>query len=198
MLTLDLKHNILRPFFLSIVLLTLVPVLAGTANLDRISSAVPLEMFVSLLGIVMLTPVFQPEQDRDISNLIFSKFMNPIRIWLTRALCSLVLLGLLISLFSAYMALRGCDMTIGLAAGTLADAIFLGSLGMAASALCNNTVTGYMIPLVYYAVNYGAGNRLGNFYLFSMTAGNYSAKIWMLSAGLLLGAGSLFVRRLRR
>ena len=65
MLKLDLKHNVLRPFFLSVILLALVPLLAGTANLDQNSSAVPLEMFVALLGIVMLTPVFQPEQDRE-------------------------------------------------------------------------------------------------------------------------------------
>ena len=198
MLKLDLKHNVLRPFFLSVILLALVPLLAGTANLDQNSSAVPLEMFVALLGIVMLTPVFQPEQDRDISDLIFSKFMDPVRIWLARILCSLVILAVLISLFSGYMALRGCDITMRLVSGTLADAIFLGSLGMAASALCNNTVTGYMIPLVYYAVNYGAGNKLGNFYLFSMTAGSYSPKIWMLSAGLLSAAGALIIRRLRR
>lgn len=175
-----------------------IPVLAGTANLDRYASAVPLEMFVSLIGIVMLTPIFAPEQNADIDDLVSSKYVSTVKIYLVRAVYSVIILALFIGLFSVYMGIRNCDITLGLMAGTLSDAIFLGSLGMAASSLCNNTVAAYMIPLVYYAVNYGMGGKLKNYYLFSMTAGEFRPKIWMLVAGILLIAASILFKAVQK
>ena len=62
----NLRHNFAPHFLLALVLLLLTPVLFGVANLDRTASAVPLEVFVSLTGIILLTPVFQPEQNPEI------------------------------------------------------------------------------------------------------------------------------------
>lgn len=82
---------------------------------------------------------------------------------------------LLICVFTVYMKLQSCDVTPVLAFGTIADAIFLGSMGMLTSALTGNTVIGYMPPLLYYVLNIGMGPKLRSFYLFSMVTGNYTA-----------------------
>lgn len=66
---------------------------------------------------------------------------------------------------------------------------------MFTSALCGNTVIGYMPPILYYALNIGMGPELGNFYLFSMTRGEYGPKLWLSAAGLLLAAGALFYQK---
>lgn len=188
----NLKHNSLLSIAVAVALCLLAPCLIGTANLDRNSSAMPLEMFLSLVGVVLLPPVFQPEQKEEVWDLLASKPFQMWKIYLIRIAYSTMVMALLIFLFAAYMKWNGCDITSLLVLGTVADAVFLGALGMLASALANHTVIGYMPPLLYYAINIGIGAKLGNFYLFSMAIGDYAAKLWMLAAGLLLMALSLF------
>lgn len=166
--------------------------------MDIYSSAIPLEMFVSLIGIVMLTPVFQPEQNMYIDDLISSKYVSKSKIYLIRTVYSSIILTVLIVTFSFYMSTRNCDITLQLVAGTISDAIFLGSLGMLTSSICNNTVIAYMIPTVYYASNYGMGDKLKNYWLFSMRVGDFKPKIWILITGFLLIAGSIIFKEVQR
>lgn len=194
----NLKHNAGLSLLVSAAFMLLVPGIVGTANLDRYAAAGPLEMFVSLIGIVMLTPVFGPEQNAEIDDLVSSKYVSTTKIYLVRTGYSLVILALLIGLFSGYMSLRNCEITLWLIIGTLADAIFLGSLGMIASSICNSTVVAYMIPLVYYTINYGMGSRLRHFWLFSMRTGQFAPKVCMLITGILFVIVSLILKGIRR
>lgn len=192
----NLRHNSLLSIAAAVMLCLLTPLLIGTANLDLNSAAMPLEMFVSLIGIVLLTPVFQPEQNEEIHDLVCSKYCNIGKVYLIRTLYSVVAVILLICLFTVYMQTQGSDVTIILVFGTVANATFLGSMGMLTSALTGNTVIGYMPPFLYYALNIGMGPKLGSFYLFSMTVGNFRAKIWLLAAGVLMIMVSLFSTRI--
>ena len=181
------------------VLLCLVtPLFIGTANLDRNSAAMPLEMFVSLIGVVLLTPVFQPEQNEEIDDLVSSKYCSTAKVHLIRTVYSAGIVALLICVFTVSMKLQSCDVAPVLSLGTIADALFLGSMGMLTSALTGNTVIGYMPPLLYYALNIGMGPKLGSLYLFSMVTGSYTAKLWLFLAGLLMMAAALFYQRLRK
>ncbi len=187
----NLWHNARLPIAVSILLCLLTPLLIGTANLDRRSAALPLEMFVSLVGAMLLTPVFQPEQNPEIHDLAASKYCSMEKVYAVRILYSVLAAALLIALFTGYMRLRNSDVSPALALGAMADALFLGSMGMLASALTGNTVIGYMPPLLYYALNMGMGAKLGRFYLFSMAIGDYGAKLWMLAAGAAMAALAL-------
>ena len=182
----NLRHNSLLSIVAAVMLCLITPLLIGTANLDRNSAAMPLEMFVSLIGIVLLTPVFQPEQNEEIHDLVSSKHCSTEKVYLIRTLYTVGVVVLLICLFVVYMQTQGSDVTMILVFGAAANAIFLGSMGMLVSALTGNTVIGYMPPFLYYALNIGMGPKLGNFYLFSMTVGNFSVKIWLLAAGVLM------------
>lgn len=194
----NLRHNSLLSIAAAVMLCLLTPLLIGTANLDRNSAAMPLEMFVSLIGIVLLTSVFQPEQNEEIHDLVSSKHCSIEKVYLIRTLYSVGVVVLLICLFAVYMQTQGSDVTMILVFGTTANAIFLGSMGMLTSAMTGNTVIGYMPPFLYYALNIGMGRKLGNFYLFSMTVGNYRAKIWLLATGVLMILVSLFYQLFRR
>lgn len=194
----NLRHNSLLSIAVAAVLCLLVPLLIGTSNLDQKSAAMPLEMFVSLIGIVLLTPVFQPEQNEEINDLVSSKYCSTERVYLIRTVYSVAAAVLLIAIFTVYMKMRTCDVTPVMALGTVADAIFLGSIGMLTSALTGNTVIGYMPPLLYYALNIGMGPKLGSFYLFSMAIGDYKAKIWLFAAGVVMMAASLLYQKIRR
>lgn len=182
----------------SAAILFIAPVLFGTANLDRETSAVPLEMFISLTGIAVFTPVFRPEENRAIDDLVSSKYRSMSLIYLIRVICAMFLVTGLEGVFVLYMRIRLCDVTCLLFAGTVADAVFLGAFGMVSAACADNTVMGYMAPLLYYGINCGAGSKLGVFYLFSMRISEYGTKIWLSGAGALLILAALAVKQIRR
>lgn len=194
----NIQYNALLSIIVSIIVIVLTPIIVGTANLDTNASALPMEMFVSLIGIVILTPIFQPEQHSDINDLISSKYINITSIYIIRTIYSIIFLILFISLFSGYMYIRHCDITLWLIVGTISDTIFLGSLGMITSSICNNTIIAYMIPTVFYALNYGMGSKLKNFYLFSMTTGQFTPKIWMLATGILLIIAAILLKEIQK
>lgn len=174
------------------------PIIFGTANLDQAASAVPLEMFVSFIGIVLFTPIFQPEQDDEIANVVLPKRVSIDIVYLIRTIYSLVFLIAVIVLFGVYMMLQRSDVTFLLLIGTMANAVFLGSLGMLTAVLTDNTIVAYMIPLVYYMLNYGAGKKSGNYYLFSMRILDFQPKVWLLLTGILLIFVSLLIKRQKR
>lgn len=194
----NLKHNMRLSVAVAVVILFITPILFGTANLDRETSAVPLEMFVSLVGIALFVPVFGPEERREIDDLVSSKYVETGLVCLIRTVTAMVLAAGVVGGFVLYMGMRSCDVTAMLFAGTLADAVFLGGLGMMTSACTENTVLGYMVCLLYYGMNYGAGGKLGHFYLFSMRIAEYEPKAWLFCAGISLIFGALLVRRVKR
>lgn len=194
----NIRHNSLLSIAVAIILCVLTTLLIGTTNLDRNSSAMPLEMFVSLIGIVLFTPVFQPEQNEEMNDLVSSKYYSTTKVEFIRTMYLAVVIVLLVSLFAVYMKIQNCDVMLILVFGTVADAIFLGSMGMLASALTGNTIIGYMPPLLYYVLNIGMGPKLGNFYLFSMAIGNYTGKVWMFTAGVFMVAASFVCQQFRR
>lgn len=194
----NLKHNTFLSIIVSAVIIMITPIIFGTSNLDKMASAVPLEMFASLVGIVLLTPIFQPEQNSEIADVVFPKRVSTDIIYLIRTVYLFVSLIAILALFCVYMRLQKSDVTLLLLIGTVANSVFLGSLGMLTAALTDNTIIAYMIPLVYYMLNYGAGRKLGNYYLFSMRILNFQPKVWLLTTGVLLIIVSLLTKRLKR
>ena len=68
----NLKHNI--PLHAAVCLLVLLvsPLLLGVENLGEQDSAKVLEIYVALIGIVLIPPVFLPEQNAEIRGLVFT------------------------------------------------------------------------------------------------------------------------------
>lgn len=188
-----IRHHAALSILVSVIILIITPILFGTTQLDAAESAVPLEMFISLIGIVLFTPVFQPEQDDAVRDLVSSKYISTRLVYFIRTVCAAILIILFTGLFVVYLQMQQCDVTVWLYLGTVANAVFLGALGMMTAALTNNTVIGYMIPLVYYALNYGVGDKLGYYYLFSMRISYFTPKLWLGVTGGLLILFSIFM-----
>ena len=69
----NLKHNSAPHLLLAMIIALLTPVIFGISSLNAQEAAQPLEMFLSLTGIVLLTPIFLPEQNENIRDLVRSK-----------------------------------------------------------------------------------------------------------------------------
>ena len=191
----NLRHNFLPLLLLSVVIMLLTPILFGTTGLDNKAAAVPLEMLISIIGIILLVPIFQPEQDEEIRDLVASKYIDSIYVHLIRVIYSIIGIILLVLVFSIFMIMSGCEITIELIGGTVADAMFLGAIGLLTSAITSNVSVSFMIPLLYYVLNLTMKSRFGNFNLFSMMSGDYQPNIWLFVSSIAFIAIAILIKR---
>lgn len=197
----NLKLNLLPHVLLSILLLALSPVFMGTANLDAAGTARVLEMYVALIGIILLTPVFLPEQNKDIKELVTAKYTSYSAVIIIRIVTALFCLALLTWLYIYFLIYNNCTFNAAyFYPGTLAEAVFLGGLGLFAYAVFDQIAVAYMLPLMYYILSVSGGKKLlKGFYPFSMIYGGYSEKINLAVIGaVLITAGIIYPYAVKR
>lgn len=164
-------------------------------NLDALQAARVMEMYVVLIGILLFTPLFMPEQDKEIWNLERSRQMAMWKVYLPRIVAAVVIFLLVTVLFTVRLVQGGGSFETGiLFRGTVCEILFLGSIGFFAAAVTNQPVIGYMLAFVYYAVNIGGGKVFGKFALFQMMKGEYGGWIYWLFGGILLFFSGVFLR----
>lgn len=191
----NLRHNFLPLLLLAVVIMILTPILFGTTGLDSKAAAVPLEMLISIIGIILLVPIFQPEQDEEIRDLVASKYVDSTYVHLIRVIYSIIGIVLLVMVFSIFMIMSGCEITIELIGGTIADAMFLGAIGLFTSAVTSNAPVSFMIPLLYYVLNLTMKSRFGNFNLFSMMSSDYHPNIWLFVSSIAFIVIAVLIKR---
>ena len=195
----QLKQHAWQHLLVSILLLAASPLVLGISNLDAAQSAKVLETYVALTGIILFVPVFLPEQDRDLRDVIKAKYTNIMSVYLARILISLLFSALLTLAFLLVMKAGNCEIEPGkYYFGTMAEIIAFGGIGIFAYAVTDNLIVGYMIPLGYYVAGIMAGYQyMKKFDPFGMLT-DYDTKYWILAAGLvLMGCGIMLFRRRR-
>lgn len=164
-------------------------------NLDLMQSAKVLEMYAGFTGILLFTPLFLPEQDRELWQLERSKKTSMLCVYMVRLLPALVSLVLIVSFFLQRMKAGGSQLEMpSMWAGAFTELLFLGGIGFFFSGITNQVVLGYMVAVVYYAANIGAGKYFGKLALFQMMKGQYDFIPWMLCTSLVLYAGTVLLR----
>lgn len=192
----NLRFNLLPHIIAAFCLCLISPLIIGVKNLDSLNTAKVLDVYISLLGIILLIHIFIPDQDRDISDLIRSKKESIAVNYLIRITEAVLFLILIVFSFLLYLKIGKCIFDFGkYFYATISTCIFLGGLGILAYSIVDNIAVGYMIPILYYILCYGAGKKyLGKFYLFSMLQGNTMDKKYLLIAGILMIVVGIFYR----
>lgn len=197
-LSVNLKHNFIPHLLIALVIAFMTQVLSGITALNTREAAQPLERMLSLTGIVLLTPIFLPEQNENIRDLIRSKRTDYLAVCVIRLLYSILFLAVIIGFFTYMMLCRESNVTIEHFVGGFASALFLGALGFFFAGLTQNTITGYMVSAIYYIANYSLKDELKNFYLFSMSAGSFTEKYWLLGGSVVIFAVTFFLLKYSR
>lgn len=180
-LSVNLKHNFLVHFVLAVVIAVLTPVVFSISSLDARASAQPLEMLLPFIGTILLTPVFLPEQNQEIRDVIRSKKTDYLIVCLIRVIYSIAAIMLITGMFVLIMKYNECEVTYRHFIGSFASSLFMGTIGFSVAGLSNNVSAGYMASMVYYAANIGLKDKLGICYLFSMySGGNFSDKYLLI------------------
>lgn len=167
-------------------------------NLDASQAAKVMEMYIAFTGILLLTPLFMPEQNREIWLLERSKATPLWQLYLIRILEAVVLLMMVVTVFVFLLKQGGSVFSVGrLWLGSFAEIFFLGSIGFFVSGITNQVILGYMVSVIYFMVNIGGSKYLGKFALFQMMKGSYDFAALMLPTAFLLLAGGIILRERR-
>ena len=185
-LSVNLRHNFLPHLFLALVIVFFTPVIFGISSLNPIESAQPFEKLLSLTGTILLTPVFLPEQNENIRDLIRSKRIDHLAVCFIRLLYSVFFLAVIFGIFTLIMYNSESEITIKHFIGGYASALFLGALGFFSAGISRNFVIGYMVSMIYYISNFAMKDELKNLYLFSMSAGSFHEKYWLIGSSAIL------------
>lgn len=194
-----LKHHYAGHLLAAVIFCAAAPLIVGVEALDAQRSAQVMEMYLSMIGIILLVPLFWPDQNKDIRDLLASKEMPVIQIHLVRLLEALILLAGLIVGFLLWMRYQECTFAFAKNFwGTFATCLFMGGMGIFVYGFFDNLPVAYMIPMVYYICNYGAGKKyMGPFVLFSMMNGSYTEKLWIGLAGAILIMAGILRRHIK-
>lgn len=196
----NLKYHIPLHLLASILLLAVSPLFMGVANLPAEDTAKVLERYTALAGMILVTPVFLPEQDKSLRELVCAKYVDSAWVYLARLLGNVFFLALLLGAYMLMLRAGGCTFpAVKYFLGTLSEMLFFGGLGLCLYGLADNLVAGYMAPMVYYIFALGSGPKyLRLLYPFSMSAGSYREKYCLFAAAVLLIGAGIFFRRRRK
>lgn len=191
----QLKHNTFWQVLICAAMLLLSPLVLGIRNLDQMQSAKVLETYVALIGIVLLTPVFLPEQNTDLRDLIRSKYTKITTIYAMRAMIGIIISMICVFLYMEVMKAGNCEMDMGkYYFGVMAEVLAFGGFGILAYALGDNLVLGYMAPVIYYVAAYGAGmEHMKKLYPFGMLA-DYETKYVLFLTGAVCMTAGIWIR----
>lgn len=191
-LCVNLRRNFMPHLIMALVIALFTQGLFGIASLNAREAARPLEQMLSLAGTVLLTPIFLPEQNENIRDLIRSKRTDYLAVCLVRLIYSVLFLAMIIGIFTFIMQCCESEVTFRHFVGGFCSALFLGSLGFFFAGISRNAVVGYMVSMIYYISNFALKDELKGFYLFSMSAGSFTEKYWLLGGSMVL-IGVVFI-----
>lgn len=192
----DIKHNFLIHYLLAIGFIIITPIVFGISELNERMSAQPLEMMASIIGIVTLTPVFLPEQNKSIRDLVRAKKTSHELVCIMRTLCSTLVIFLLVGLLAVYMKYNESDVSVRLYFSAISGAFALGGLGYFMSAVGDSVTVGYMMSASYFIMNLFLRSRLDIFDLFTFTDGGNQVNIWLYIISLILIIFSIVYRKI--
>lgn len=178
---------------LSLLLLTFTPIVFSIRNADYIWAARICEQFVVIIGVIILVPLFSPEEEGGIRETVESKYTPQSYVYIIRILTSLLIIVGLITLIVELLILWGGSFNQGaLIAGSFATAFFLGALGMFVVSVSGQLMAGYMVPIVYFILDMMTkGKYTKKFFLFSLLKNSFIEKYYLLAAALVLVVMSL-------
>ena len=98
-----LKHHYAGHVLAAFLFCAAAPLIMGIEALNPQQSAQVLEMYFSIVGIVLLVPLFMPDQNRDIRDVVASRETPMLYIHSIRLVTELVLLAVFLLIFLFWM-----------------------------------------------------------------------------------------------
>ena len=197
-----LKVNLRRqypwPALAAVALLVITKLLFNLNALEGAAVAQPLEMLMIWIGPALLVPVFLPEQNPALWDVVRARQTSYLQVCVLRILYASLTVIALTLVFTGLMKADESQVLPYHVWGSICSALLLGAVGLAAAGLSGNAAGGFMVCMLYYLASYGMDRRLGCLSLLSMSKGQMSGKGWQLLAAVVLVLAALAVMRRRK
>lgn len=195
----NLKYQFFPHMLAAVLLCILSPLIMGVENLDSYQTAKIIDMFLSVIGIILMVPVFLGDEDKNIRELCYSKKESMAVVHGIRLLESLIVMVVIYVGFLFFLNSRNCEFPYALYLyGAISNGLFVGGIGLFVYAAFDLMPLAYMVPIMYYVVNVGGGRKyLGHFYLFSLMSRESADKIYLLMGGVILTIAAFLIRDCR-
>lgn len=190
-----IKHYYIWYLAAAVFFCLLAPFIMGLDALNPQQSGQVLDYYFSLLGIILLIPVFMPEQNREVRDLTAARKYPLWKLYLCRYALGIFILAVVNLLILARLMAGECVFPFWTYFFcVMANGVFLGGLGILCCGFCNHLPASYMIPFLYYVCNFGGVSEyMGSFYLFSLMQGIFINKVYLGITGLIFTAAGIFV-----
>lgn len=193
------KHNLLPHAAVAILLCAVAPFLMGVANLDEPQVAKIIELYLGFLGMILFIPLFLPDTNKDIRDLIASKKIPITVVRLVRLLEAFAILLVLLLTFLAMLKYNDCDFHFGRCFYVaVANCVGMGGVGLLFYSLVDNIAFAYMMPFLYYLISIGNKKFLGKLWLMGFSGGSLEEKKYILTVGICMMVAALLVREKSR
>lgn len=199
------KHNLLPHTIVAVLLCVISPLIMGVENLEEVQVAIIMERYLCFLGVVLLVPLFLPDTNKNIRDLIASKKVPITGIRCLRLLEAVVFVAVLLLAYLLFLKYGNCQFRLEMCFyAAFSNCLFLGGLGILFYSVIDNIALAYMMPFLYYILSMGAGTKyLGRFWLFEFSkaageGGTAVDKTYLLAAGVVMLVAALFIREKRR
>lgn len=194
----NLRRQYPGPALAAVALLALTRLVFNLNALEGDAVAKPLELLMVWIGPALLVPVFLPEQNPEIRDVVRTRKTDYLQICILRIVYSVLTVLALTLLFTGMMKAGESEVLPYHIWGSACSALLLGAVGLAVAGISGSTASGLMACMIYYLASYGMGRRLGNLSLFSMSRGQMSGKGWQMLTAVVLTAATLAVMRRQR
>lgn len=158
----NVRMNYKNTFIPSILLLMVIPLIYGTANLDCIKSADCLERMVALIGIPMFTSLFCREQSHDLYDMVALRRLSFRVVAALRIGISMAGTFALVMAFEIYMRTCGSIFPMGVyAVRAFVACMVSGFAGLLCASVVKSTIAGYLGAFCFcFVVQAGTGDSM--------------------------------------
>lgn len=186
-----IKYNskILCKALLAAVLFSaLLPFALSLHRLNPLEAARTAEVYLGLLGLLLFPSLAQIDFEVAAAEIVSCQLRSKALVFSLRLLLSIGVLSTINTAFLLYMRALDCRFNFALVlSGTLITQLALGLVGATVAAACRTAAAGYLTAFGYFLLDYTTRGRItGPLYLFSLSRGMVSPKLYLLALALAL------------
>lgn len=165
-LTSELKYRIFENIIFSIVVLLFIYIVFGLNNISKEIETIVLERGLPVIGIIMISPLFQYELDKDLYDVLKLKNISIVKIIFLRLILRIVIFTSIILIYGKLLNSESFKY-INVVYHSLSLGLLFSSIGVFFFGITKNIVFSYLVPTIFLSFQWMSSyKKIGELYLF--------------------------------
>lgn len=165
-LTSELKYRIFENIIFSIVVLLFIYIVFGLNNISKEIETIVIERGLPVIGIIMISPLFQYELDKDLYDVLKLKNISIVKIIFLRLILRIVTFTSIILIYGKLLNSESFKY-INVVYHSLSLGLLFSSIGVFFFGITKNIVFSYLVPTIFLSFQWMSSyKKIGELYLF--------------------------------